>query len=47
MKERIYYDMCPYCENEVELYSLEMQQCPKCGLHFQPAEDAPFEDYES
>ena len=44
MKVRIYYDVCPYCEEEVELYDLREQTCPHCGLHFQPAKDSYYED---
>ena len=43
MEEVIYWDVCPYCEEEVELHSLREQQCPNCGLHFIPDKDAPFE----
>jgi predicted amidophosphoribosyltransferase len=35
-KEIVYWDMCPYCDEEVELYTLGLQQCPNCGLHFEP-----------
>ena len=44
MKVRIYWDMCPYCEEEVEFYDLRDQQCPYCGLHFTPAKDSYYED---
>lgn len=43
MKVRIYYDVCPYCEEEVEYYDLNDQQCPHCGLHFSPS-DENYED---
>ena len=46
MKVRIYWDMCPYCEEEVEFYDLRDQQCPYCGLHFTPAQDSYYEDVE-
>ena len=44
MKVRVYSDMCPYCEEEVEFYDLRDQQCPYCGLHFTPAQDSYYED---
>lgn len=31
--------MCPYCENEVELYTTKMTECPRCGAHFEPSEE--------
>ena len=46
MKVRVYSDMCPYCEEEVEFYDLRDQQCPYCGLHFTPAQDSYYEDVE-
>jgi flagellar motility protein MotE (MotC chaperone) len=40
MEEIIIWDMCPYCEQEVELTSIRLQPCPRCGAHFQPGSDA-------
>ena len=31
-KKMAYWDMCPYCDEEVELYTLGLQQCPNCGV---------------
>jgi hypothetical protein len=39
-QELVICDMCPYCEEEVELYSTGLQECPRCGLHFTPSEEA-------
>lgn len=36
----VLYDMCPYCEEEVELTSTGLQPCPRCGLHFKPSIEA-------
>ena len=35
----IIWAMCPYCENEVELYTTKMTECPRCGAHFEPSEE--------
>lgn len=35
----VIWAMCPYCEEEVELYSVREQPCPRCGLHFRPSEE--------
>lgn len=37
--ELIIWAMCPYCEEEVELYTTKSTECPNCGLHFQPSEE--------
>jgi Zn ribbon nucleic-acid-binding protein len=37
--ELIICAMCPYCEEEVELYTTQDTECPNCGLHFQPSEE--------
>ena len=39
MEEIIIWAMCPYCEEEVELYTIKMTECPRCGAHFQPSEE--------
>lgn len=36
----IIWDMCPYCEEEVELIGTRLQACPNCGLHIQPSDEA-------
>lgn len=38
--EVLIWDMCPYCDEEVELYTTSMTQCPNCGCHFEPSEEA-------
>ena len=35
----IIWAMCPYCEEEVELYTTKMTECPRCGAHFEPSEE--------
>lgn len=44
MERVIYWDLCPYCDGEVELESLDFQPCPKCGAHFQPDATLEMED---
>ena len=31
--------MCPYCEEEVEVYEAEDVNCPNCGATFSPSEE--------
>lgn len=31
--------MCPYCEEEVEVYIGEDIECPNCHLHFTPSKE--------
>lgn len=40
MEDITIWDMCPYCEEEVELFSTREQACPNCGCHFQPSDEA-------
>lgn len=40
MSEITIWDMCPYCDSDVELHSFGLQPCPVCGLHFEPSEEA-------
>jgi predicted amidophosphoribosyltransferase len=35
----IIWAMCPYCENEVELYGTKHTACPLCGAHFDPSKE--------
>lgn len=37
--ELVIWAMCPYCEEEVELCTTDMTECPCCGLHFEPSEE--------
>ena len=45
--ELIIWAMCPYCEEEVELYTTKMTECPNCGLHFEPSEEEIAQSIES
>lgn len=40
MEDIVIWDMCPYCEEEVELFSTREQACPNCGCHFTPSDEA-------
>jgi hypothetical protein len=35
----IVWAMCPYCEEEVEVYAGEDVECPHCHLHFTPSQE--------
>lgn len=37
--EPIIWTMCPYCEDEVEVYEAEEVQCPNCGATFTLSEE--------
>lgn len=37
--ELVIWAMCPYCEEEVELFTTDLTECPCCGLHFEPSEE--------
>ena len=47
MEEIIICAMCPYCENEVELYETKDATCPRCGAHFTPSEEEIQESIEN
>ncbi|MBR5199478.1 MAG: hypothetical protein IKW20_06580 [Bacteroidales bacterium] len=35
------YDMCPYCEEEVEIpFTRSDIECPNCWMHFTPSDEA-------
>jgi predicted RNA-binding Zn-ribbon protein involved in translation (DUF1610 family) len=38
-EEPIIWTMCPYCEDEVEVYEAEEVQCPNCGATFTLSEE--------
>jgi hypothetical protein len=39
--DMIVWDMCPYCEDEIEVYGSDRDQCcPSCGAHFSLSDEA-------
>lgn len=37
--DAVIWAVCPYCEEEVELYGTGLQSCPVCGAHFEPSKE--------